>query len=125
MKIKNFVFSVLQVLKFSFFISLFFISSFGMVSAQGDVENDLETAETENGRTIDRSTLEEVVEIDDTTPGNEAEMTATTYSTPTFVDSHTEAPSSGPAELIIIIAAITFGLLGTIIFLSLVIHDHF
>jgi len=126
----------------SVFVSAFivFTSAFAIVHAQtddfvgdedvmvGNENNDNDVLEPEIDMRIENeeqaTTSEEEKYMEVQQQEDAAEQQSET-AVQTISTAPEEAPDAGPAETIIIIAAITFGFLGAIIFLALVVHNRY
>ncbi len=94
------------------------------VQAQAqDQEND-QFLEISNEGTTNGNEMQAMASANDDVHSGEIKVAELSKVQPqTFTEA--EAPSAGPAEAVIIVAAITFGFLGAVIFLTLVIHDRY
>lgn len=121
-----------KIIVFCFIIFAF--SFFSLAYAQtdvyvGDDEVIVETVgddeEEEINIRIEDETVVENVPASDVQEQQEQQGDSTNIQTQvqTIETAPEQAPDSGPAESIIIIAAITFGFLGAVIFLALMVHS--
>ncbi|MEA1926383.1 MAG: hypothetical protein U9M90_04080 [Patescibacteria group bacterium] len=100
------------------------ICSSGQIAAQAQDQRNDQSLEISDERITNDNEAKAMASANDNVNSGETKVAELSKIQPQiFADA--EAPPAGPAESVVIIAAITFGFLGAVIFLALVVHNRY